>query len=132
MTATHCPACGSVRVYVESGALCPSGCGGIAPLNKVAEELEISQWDANEEYLLADRIVAGRCRKALELMALPIATLEHRSLGHYAVGGTLCRKAINRQGAIVANYNGRRVWLRPLGEAEPVAVKVVEVQGELV
>ena len=61
--------------------------------------------------------------RALLIAALPRAYLEYKSRGVYSVDGKMYRKAKHREGALVANYGGRRIWLWPTPE------HVVEVQG---
>lgn len=131
MNATHCTTCGKPLVFIETGALCPDH-GNIVPTQVIARALSIADRTDDGKYLVSQSVIAGRCRKKLELMALPVATLANKQLGHYEVGGTLFRKAKNRQGATVANYNGSRIWLRKVGEDELVCVGVVEVQQEFI
>lgn len=127
MTTTHCPECGTVRVYVNAGAVCPHGCGKIALLGDVARELVSDEYD-----LLDDATLKRRCGKQLELMALPVAELVDRQRGHYAIDSTLFRKTQNRHGATAANYNGQRVWFRGIDEPEPMVIGVAEVQQEFI
>lgn len=127
MTTTHCPECGTVRVYVNAGAVCPHGCGRIALLGDVARELVSDGYD-----VLDDATLKRRCGKQLELMALPVASLVDRQRGHYDVDGVLYRKTQNRHGATAANYNGQRVWFRGIDEPEPMVIGVVEVQQEFI
>lgn len=128
MTTTHCPECGTVRVYVNAGAVCPHGCGRIALLGDVARELVSDGYD-----VLDDATLKRRCGKQLELMSLPIAELVDRQRGHYDVGGALYRKTKSRAGATVVNYSGACVWMRKVDDDEPVVVAgVAERQGEFI
>lgn len=128
---TTCTTCGKPLMFIETGALCPDH-GNIVPTQVIARALSIADRTDDGKYLVSQSVVAGRCRKKLELMALPVATLASKQLGHYEIGGTMFKRAKNRQGATVANYNGSRIWLRLLGEAEPVSVITVEVQQEFI
>lgn len=127
MTTTHCPECGTVRVYVNAGAVCPHGCGRIALLGDVAREL-LSYGDN----LVDDATLKRRCGKQLELMSLPIAELVDRQRGHYTIDSTLFRKTQNRHGATADNYNGQRAWFRGIDEPEPMVIGAAEVQQEFI
>lgn len=117
----HCIVCHSILMPTPSGAVCPEH-GGLVPLPVLVRELCPQFVDYTEGFQ------RSAVAKRLEIARLPVATLEHKQLGLYKVDGKEYRKAKHRQGALVAQYNGRRIWLWPSCEVQPVPSVVEDVQ----
>ena len=115
----HCLTCNAVLLPTPSGAVCPEH-GGLIPLAVLVRELcpqFINYTEGFQKHHVAKR---------LEIARLPVATIKHKQLGLYEVDGKEYRKAKYREGALVANYGGKRVWLWPSGEDQPVPAACAE------
>ncbi len=118
----RCVTCNRVLIPTPSGAVCLDH-GGLVPLPVLVRELRPDLVDYTAD------VQRAAVARALLIAALPRAYLEYKSRGVYSVDGKMYRKAKHREGALVANYGGRRIWLWPVDSEQPAPERVVEVQG---